>query len=65
MFIYFWNKFSFLSFEISVVLLNCVFGCNYHDRLELTTVTPIVIVFGVFLTWLACDSSFSPRVMTM
>ncbi len=53
MFTSFWNKVSFLSFEISIVPLNCVFESNFHGRLVLTTVAPIVIVFGVFLTWLA------------
>ncbi len=52
MFTSFWNDFSFLSFEFSVVPLNCVFESNFHDRLVLTTVAPIVIVFGVFLTCL-------------
>lgn len=32
--------------------LNCVFDSNFHDRLVLTTVAPIVIILGIVLTWL-------------
>merc|ERR1719473_2684699 len=47
----FWENFGFLSLELSFLPLNCVFDSNFHDRLVLATVAPVVVVGGIFLTW--------------
>jgi len=53
MFTSFWGSFNFLSFDLSVVPLNCVLDSNFHDRLVFTTVAPLATTFGIFLTWLS------------
>ena len=40
-----------MSLELSALPLNCVFESNFHHRLVLSTVSPIVAVGGIFLAW--------------
>ena len=48
----FWDFFSVVSVDISVLPLNCVFDSNFHSRLVATTVFPILFVCGVAIVWL-------------
>ena len=48
----FWNFFSIVSVDISILPLNCVMDSNFHSRLVATTMFPIVFVCGVAFVWL-------------
>ena len=48
----FWGHFSFLSFELGVLPLACVFDSNFHNVLILATTAPIAILCAIAIVWL-------------
>jgi hypothetical protein len=51
MFTTFWSNFSFLSFDVSVLPMNCVLDSNFHDRLVVTTLFPMIYFCGSVVVW--------------
>jgi hypothetical protein len=51
-FLSFWGKFSFFSFDLSVIPINCILNSNFHDRLVAMTVAPVGFLLGMLTLWL-------------
>jgi len=47
----FWANLDFLSFDLSVLPVNCIWETNFHDRLLFVTVGPFVVVCGISTAW--------------
>jgi hypothetical protein len=47
----FWTHFTVFNIDLALLPLNCIVDSNFHDRLIVTTVAPIVFVVVVVLFW--------------
>ncbi len=50
-FLSFWGHFNVLSFDLSVIPINCITDSNFHDRLVATTVAPLMLLLGILILW--------------
>ena len=51
-FLSFWGHFSVFSFDLSVIPINCIMNSNFHDRLCVVTVAPLMFLLGMLTLWL-------------
>ena len=48
----FWGNFRFLSFDLSILPLNCFIDSNFHGRLVATTIVPGAFICVVAIVWI-------------